>query len=349
MSSLKRYGRINDAFCFTLPRRGDDGDMTVATVLDRHAKRLLDMIAAGRRSEPTELTAEGLRRSMNQLADATDARRVPIGHVEDGKVPGRDHDIPLRIYTPCDARGDLLPCIIYFHGGTGVFCNLATHDGLCRLLANSSGCRVIAVDYRLAPEHPFPAGLDDCTLATSWIADHHRSLRIDPERISVAGDSAGGTIAAVICQLAQQSGPRIALQVLLCPVTDLAIESGSRLAFAEGYFIERTTLQWAKAIYCAGADPFDPRISPLRASSHANLPPAHIHTAEFDPMRDEGEAYARALEESGVPVQSTCHAGMIHHFYCMSGAIPRARAIIASIGAELGATLQAAPSLGSQH
>ncbi|HKW47872.1 MAG TPA: alpha/beta hydrolase, partial [Gemmatimonadaceae bacterium] len=268
---------------------------------------------------------------------------------EEGKVPGRDHEIPLRIYTPCEANEDLLPCIVYFHGGTGVFCSVTTHDGLCRLLANASGCRVIAVDYRLAPEHPFPAAIDDGMLATSWISEHHADLRIDPERLVVGGDSAGGTIAAVICQLAMCGGPRIASQLLLCPVTDLAVESSSRLAFAEGYFIERTTLQWAKAAYCAGADQFDPRISPLRATSHANLPPAHIHTAEFDPMRDEGEAYARTLEASGVAVNYTCHLGLIHHFYCMAGAIPRARAVIASIGAELGASLGAASSLRHEH
>lgn len=317
--------------------------------LDRHAKRLLDMIAAGRRGGPTELTAEGLRRSMNQLADAADARRVPIGRVDEGKVPGGDHQIPIRIYTPCDATGDSLPCIVYFHGGTGVFGSLATHDGLCRLLTNASGCRVISIGYRLAPEHPFPAAIDDGMLATTWISAHHADLRIDPERLVVGGDSAGATIAAVICQLAMREGPRIAAQLLLCPVTDLAVESSSRLEFAEGYFIERPTLQWAKSMYCAGADPFDPRISPLLASSHANLPAAHIHTAEFDPMRDEGEAYARALEASGVPVRYTCHPGLIHHFYCMAGAIPQARAVIASIGAELGASVNAASALHNEH
>ena len=279
---------------------------------------------------------------MNQLADAADARRVPIGRIGEGKVPAADHAIPIRTYTPCDAPADPLPCVIYFHGGTGIFCNLATHDGLCRMLANASGCRVIAVDYRLAPEHPFPAAIDDGMLVTSWVAEHAIELGIDPERLVVAGDSAGGTIAAVICQLAAHGGPRIARQLLLCPVTDLAVESSSRLAFAEGYFIERPTLQWAKAVYCADADVFDPRISPLLASSHADLPPAHIHTAEFDPMRDEGEAYARALEAAGVPVSYTCHAGLIHHFYCMAGAIPHARVVLASIGSELRAAVSAA-------
>jgi acetyl esterase/lipase len=311
--------------------------------LDRHAKRLLEMIAAGRRDGAAELTAESLRRSMHRLADATDARRVPIAAVEDRLVPGPGAAIQVRAYTPCDAGTDSLPCIAYFHGGTGVFCGIDTHDGLCRMLANASGCKVVSVGYRLAPEHPFPAAIDDAVCATTWIAEHAEELQVDRERLAVAGDSAGGTIAAVICQLAARgAAPRIALQVLLCPVTDLAEESESRRTFAEGYFIERSTLEWAKGVYCAGADPADPRVSPLRAASFDGLPPAHIHTAEFDPMRDEGEAYANALAGAGVRVRYTCHAGLIHHFYCMAGAIPHARSVLAAVGNDIRCELGAA-------
>jgi acetyl esterase len=308
--------------------------------LDRHAKRLLEMIAVGRRDQPGELSAESLRRSMIQLADAADMRRVPIARSEDRLVPRRDGAVAIRIYTPCDAVEDPLPCIVYFHGGTGVFCDIATHEGLCRMLANSSGCRLVSVAYRLAPEHPFPAGIEDGAFVTRWIAEHASELQVDPDRLVVAGDSAGGTIAAVICHLATRGdGPRIALQVLLCPVTDLAAESASRRAFAEGYFIERSTLEWAKSIYCAGSELSDPRVSPLRAASLAGLPSAHIHTAEFDPMRDEGEAYANALAAAGVTVQYTCHLGLIHHFYCMAGAIPQARAVVGSVGAAIRAAV----------
>jgi acetyl esterase/lipase len=304
--------------------------------LDRHAKRLIEMIAAGRREGAGELTAESLRRSMLRLADATDARRVPIAAVEERLVPGPSAAVPVRIYTPCDAAADPLPCIAYFHGGTGVFCGIETHDGLCRMLANASGCRVVSVAYRLAPEHPFPAAIDDGVCVTTWIAEHADELEVDRDRLVVAGDSAGGTIAAVVCQLAARgAGPHIALQVLLCPVTDLAEESESRRAFAEGYFIERSTLEWAKRVYSAGADLADPRVSPLRAASFDGLPPAHIHTAEFDPMRDEGEAYATALSKSGVRVRYTCHPGLIHHFYCMAGAIPQARTVLASVGTDI--------------
>jgi acetyl esterase/lipase len=191
------------------------------------------------------------------------------------------------------------------------------------------------VGYRLAPEHPFPAGVDDAVCATRWAAQCAAELRIDAARLVVAGDSAGGTLAAVVTQLARGNDPPIALQLLICPVTDLTTESESRLAFAQGFFIERKTLEWARAAYCRHADPADPRISPLRAQSFAGLPPAHIHTAEFDPMRDEGEAYARALESAGVQVHYQCHGGLVHHFYCMAGAIPQARQVLSAIGAQI--------------
>jgi acetyl esterase/lipase len=302
--------------------------------LDRHAKRLLDMISAGRSENPVEPTAESLRRSMSRLAEVADARQVHVGGVEERTAPGPAGPIGLRVYTPAGADPGAIPCIVYFHGGTGVFCGISTHDGLCRLLANASGCRVFSVEYRLAPEHPFPAALDDAIAATTWIAENAAEFGIDATRLVVAGDSAGGTMAAVVCQLAAETGTlQFALQLLLCPVTDLADESESRRTFAQGYFIERGTLAWAKKAYCGDADYFDPRVSPLRAPSLAGLPPAHIHTAEFDPMRDEGEAFARKLAEAGVPVRYTCHPGMIHHFYCMAGAIPHARNVLASIGA----------------
>src|SRR5690242_3193882 len=146
--------------------------------MDRHAKRLVEMIAAGQREEATAPSAESLRRSMTRLAEAADIRHVPVGHVEDRVVPSDDASIPIRIYTPCDAEAAPLPCIVYFHGGTGVFCDISTHDGLCRLLANSSGCRVISVGYRRAPEHPFPYGLNDCMAATAWVSSRSAELHI---------------------------------------------------------------------------------------------------------------------------------------------------------------------------
>lgn len=311
--------------------------------LDLHSRRLLDMLAAGRQGTPGELSTESLRRSMLRLAEAADLRGVPIASVEDRELSTSTGPLLVRIYTPCISEPEPPPCMVYFHGGTGVFCSIATHDGLCRMLANASGCKVVSVNYRLAPEHPFPAAIEDGASVTSWVAAHALDLGVDNERLVVAGDSAGGTIAAVVCHLAaRDNGPRIALQLLLCPVTDLAAESESRRMFASGYFIERSTLEWAKALYCGAAELTDFRISPLRAPTFTALPPAHIHTAEFDPMRDEGEAYAKALSAAGVPVQYTCHPGLIHHFYCMAGAMPRARAILTGVGDAVRHALSAA-------
>jgi acetyl esterase len=211
--------------------------------------------------------------------------------------------------------------------------DLDTHDCLCRILANESGCRLFSVDYRLAPEHPFPAAVEDACAATAWIAAHAAELAIDPTCLAVAGDSAGGTLAAVVCQSAKSSRFKIALQVLLCPVTDIAADNQSRREFAEGYFLEGPLMSWAGNHYLpSGVDLSDPRLSPLRAPDLSGLPPALIHTAGYDLLRDEGEAYAEALERAGVKVHYVCHEHMIHHFYAMGGAIPYARTALKSVG-----------------
>jgi acetyl esterase len=301
--------------------------------LDPHVKRLLDMMAAGR-NDTSELSPEAMRHGIEQLARVVDAKNVSIGAVENREIPGPACGLPIRIYSPAVKMTDRLPALIYFHGGTGVFCSIDTHDGLCRILANESGCRVISVGYRLAPEHKFPAAVEDSYAAAEWVFAHSEELRIDPNRVAVGGDSAGATLATVACQLAKQmGGPQFALQVLICPVTDLGIDSSSRRLFSEGYFFDMATLDWALQHYLAAdADISDWRLSPLRAVDLHALPAAHIHTAEFDPFRDEGKAYADALESAHVPVTYTCHEGLIHHFYCMAGAVPGSRIAITSIG-----------------
>jgi acetyl esterase/lipase len=314
--------------------------------LDPHAKRLLDMVAAGK-SEVSRLSPDAMREAISKLAQAVDAKNVLIGACEDREIPGPAGGIPLRIYTPVTAAPGALPALIYFHGGTGVFCSIETHEGLCRILANESGCRVISVGYRLAPEHRFPAAIDDAYAATAWAFAYAEALGVDRKRVAVGGDSAGATLAAVVCQQAtQRAGPHIALQVLLCPETDLGLDSPSRRAFSEDYFFDMAMLDWALGHYLpAGADLSDPRLSPLRAADLWGLPPAHIHTAEFDPFRDDGQAYATALERAQVPVAYTCHAGMIHHFYCMAGVIPYARSAIEGIGNSAKAALSCAHGL----
>jgi acetyl esterase len=302
--------------------------------LDPHVKRFLHMVAAGGIPDVSELTPAEMRQAILRLAQAVDVKDIPIGKRENRELPGFGGPLPVRIYIPAAIDTGKSAGFVYFHGGAGVFCNLETHEGICRMLANESGCRVISVDYRLAPEHKFPAAVEDSYFATKWISEHALELGIDPDRIAIGGDSAGGTLAAVVCQLAKQTGgPRLALQVLFCPVTDVSADTESRKAYAEHYFFDKTTMEWALRHYCpSGIDLEDPRISPLCASDLAGLPHAHIHTAEFDPVRDEGKAYAVRLKSAGVKVRYTCHEGMIHHFYGMAGVIPYARLAMRAVG-----------------
>jgi acetyl esterase len=310
--------------------------------LDLAAKRLLDTLAAvGGMADIAAMSPQQMREGFRRLAQAVDLKGVAVGKIEDGILPGPGGALPYRLYRPQQSPsqpsasgGGGLPALVFFHGGGCVFGDIDTHDGLCRMLCAESGCAVISVGYRQAPEHRFPAAVEDSYAATQWVADHATALGLDPHRIAVGGDSAGGGLAAVVCQTAAAShGPRLALQVLFCPVMDMRAETRSRRDFAEGYFLDQATIDWMLRHYCPpGVDPADPRLSPLRASRFAGLPPAHVHTAEFDPLRDEGEAYAQLLRQAGVPARYTCHAGMIHHFYAMAGAIPAARVALKAAG-----------------
>jgi acetyl esterase/lipase len=230
-----------------------------------------------------------------------------------------------RIYGEWVAVGDsdAAGVLLFMHGGGYNSGSCKTHRALATHLARAAHTRVLLIDYRLAPEHPCPAAIDDAVYAYRWLLQQG----IAPQQIGLGGDSAGGGLAAVVCQTAAAShGPRLALQVLFCPVLDMRAETRSRRALAEGYFLNQATMDWMLRHYCPpGVDPHDPRLSPLRALQFTDLPPAHIHTAEFDPLRDEGEAYAQRLQQAGVAARYTCHAGMIHHFYAMAGAIPPAR------------------------
>jgi acetyl esterase len=305
--------------------------------LDPSAKRLLDMLAAaGGMADIAAMTPQQMRDAFRRLAQAVDLKGVPIGKIEDGELPGPGGALPYRIYRPQQPAAQPVPALVFFHGGGGVFGDIDTHDGFCRMLSAESGCAVISVGYRQAPEHKFPAAVEDSYVATQWVVDHAVELGLDPQRIGVGGDSAGGGLAAVVCQMAATNhGPRLALQVLFCPVLDMRAETPSRRAFAEGYFLNQATIDWMLRHYCADADLDDPRLSPLRASQFSGLPPAHIHTAEFDPLRDEGEAYAKVLRQAGVAARYTCHAGMIHYFYAMAGAIPAARAALKGAAAAM--------------
>ena len=309
--------------------------------LDPNVQGLMARMAAAGRPKIWEVTPEEGRQGFIAIARAVDVKDVPIGRIDNGVLPAPDRALPYRLYTPVNADARLLPGLVYFHGGGFVIGNIETHEGLCRLLANGSRCRVISVDYRLAPEHPFPAAVDDSLEVVRWVAGHSDALGIDRDRLAVGGDSAGGNLAAVVCQLIKHvGGPSIALQVLLCPGLDARHDTESFRAYGEGYFLEAKSVEWFSRHYTgSSADPRDVRLSPLLAADLAGLPAAHIHTAEFDPLRDEGKAYADRLEAAGVPVKYVCHGGMIHHFYAMAGAIPYARTAIEQIGAAIGTAL----------
>jgi acetyl esterase len=308
--------------------------------MDPRARRFLDMLAAARpRGEADESVAE--RRSGYQSLMRWSAMRDVACDIEDRVAPSPDGPLKVRVYSPPGTRGKSLPGLVYFHGGGLVAGDLDGYRGFCATLAEASSCRLVAVDYRLAPEHKFPAAVNDAFAATRWAAEQASELDIDRERIAVGGDSAGATLAAVTCQLARDNkGPGLALQLLLCPVLDSDPRTPSRQLMAEGHLLERETLRRDLAHYGGESfDPLDPRVSPLRAESLARLPRAFIHTAEFDPLRDEGKAYADRLEKEGVEVRYLCHAGMIHHFYGMGSLIPYAREALARIGAEIGTAL----------
>ncbi|HEY3186871.1 MAG TPA: alpha/beta hydrolase, partial [Solirubrobacteraceae bacterium] len=224
-----------------------------------------------------------------------------------------------------------------FHGGGWVIGDLETHDVLCRQLTAEAGIAVVAVDYRLAPEAKFPAAVDDAWAATRWVVAHADRLGIDARRIAVGGDSAGGNLAAVVALLARDAGtPKIALQALLYPVTDVGTEWPSYLAFADGYLLTSESMRWFIAHYLTSEkETADWRASPLRAPSLRGVPPALIVTAGFDPLRDEGEAYARALRDAGVRVDYVCYGGMIHGFIPMGRLIDTGNRGVAHVAASL--------------
>ncbi len=236
-----------------------------------------------------------------------------IDSVEDRDAEG----IPVRIYRTSQEEDQ--PVAVYFHGGGWVIGDLETHDSTCRQLAVAADCTVVSVDYRLAPEHPFPAAIDDCYLATRWVVEQAGALGVDPERLAVAGDSAGGNLAACVCIRARDAqGPNIGFQLLIYPVTDARMESASYEENAEGYLLTRESMEWFWNHYTGHRHQDNPLASPQAASDLSGLPPACIITAEYDPLRDEGEQYARALEAAGVRTVLRRFDGMIHGFFGMT-------------------------------
>ncbi|MGZ3352574.1 MAG: alpha/beta hydrolase [Xanthobacteraceae bacterium] len=304
--------------------------------LDPLAKRLLVMMAAASPNDRSRPSADERRQALTKLMQFVRAD-VAAATAIDGVLPGPAGDLAYRLYAPESDAGEILPGFVFFHGGGMVAGSIDSHDRIAAALAQTIGCRLVSVDYRLAPEHKFPAAIEDAIAATRFVSEQAASLGIDPARLVVGGDSAGATLAAVVCQDAlRNAGPAIAAQCLICPVLDFEDTSPSREEFAENHLLDRVTLQADLADYLHGdADLADPRISPLRAVEFAGLPAAIIHTAEFDPMRDEGNAYAGKLMAAGVEVEHVCHDGMIHNFHAMGAILPQGRLVLHQIGEQV--------------
>jgi acetyl esterase len=265
-----------------------------------------------------------------------------VASVVDTVVPAAETDIPLRIYMP-EGEG-LRPAILYFHGGGFSTGSIDLVDPVCRALANRSGCVVVAVGYRLSPEHPYPAAVSDAYFATVWIHAKGVVFGIDTDRLAVMGDSAGANLATVVCMILRdkQEQAEITLQVLIYPVTDLATDEGqSRHEFAEGYLLTAGMMKWFNGHYLTGCEDSasDPYCSPLFMENLSGLPPAIIVVAEYDPLRDEGIEYAKRLKDAEVFVDLRREKGMIHGFFWLGGAIDRGREIIDELGQDLRQTL----------
>lgn len=249
----------------------------------------------------------------------------------DRVIPGDGGEIPIRLYTPeAEAGPEGLPVLVFLHGGGWVFGDIDTHDALCRLLAHQAACLVVSVDYRLAPEHKFPAALDDSLAALDWVAEHATEIGGDAARIALGGDSAGGNLAAAACQVARdKGGPDIVLQLLIYPAVDFTAAMVSPRSNGAGYGLSDRAIAWMQECYLN--DPFDatdPRASPAMAKDLSGLPPAFIQTAEFDPLHDEGKAYADALRAAGGTAIHINYPGMIHGFMRMGALIDDAAVAI---------------------
>jgi len=243
---------------------------------------------------------------------------IAVGTIVDRTIPGPARPIAIRIYTP--AGNGPFPVLLNFHGGGWVIGDLDTADGVCRELCSRVGCVVVSVDYRLAPEHRFPAAVEDCLAATRWAAEHANELNGDAGRLAVTGESAGANLAAVVCHLARDEGaPALTFQLLAYPVTDANLDTGSYRANGEGYLLTKEGMEWFWNHYCPNPkDRTNPRAAPLRASNFKGLPAALIMVGEFDPLRDEGAAYAAKLKAAGVAVDYVCFDGLIHEFMAHS-------------------------------
>jgi acetyl esterase len=302
--------------------------------LDPQVQLVLFLAEKLRLPQLHEMTPTQGRRYFAHSMDPLVAPPREVARVEDLTAPGPAGPIPLRVYTPAGGaspRGVL----VWFHGGGFVIGDLDTHDSPTRMLADETRCLVVSVDYRLAPEHKFPAPLEDALAAYLWVVSHAAEIGGDPARVAVGGDSAGGNLAAVLCHLAKERRePPPAYQVLVYPATDLSRSTRSHRLFADGYMLTGAMMKWFTDHYLKdSAEMTDPRACPVLFTDCSGLPPALVVTAGHDPLRDEGRDYADALARAGVPVRYICYDGLIHGFLSMTGAIDAAHAAVTETAA----------------
>jgi acetyl esterase len=284
------------------------------------AQRVCDLIVAVNRPAMETLSPAEAREAYLAARKALQPDPEDVAEVLALEATGSAGPIPLRLYRGNGAaKGMPQPALVYYHGGGWVIGDLESHDQACRALANAARCIVVAVDYRLAPEHKFPAAVEDAIAATRWVSENAARLGIDPKRIAIGGDSAGGNLAAVVALDARdRGGPPLVFQLLIYPCTEMSLSFPSHDRHAEQLPLRRTTMRWFVENYLRDTkDQADWRASPLRAGNFANLAPALVVTAGFDPLGDEGEAYAKALGDAGVPVALERFGGQIHGFLSM--------------------------------
>jgi acetyl esterase len=319
--------------------------MTV--ILDAATEQFLQMLRAAGQPPIYELPIDVVRAG-NKAASQQMARPpLPLHRVEDRHIPTPGGDLGVRIYWPRQtSESQPLPLVVFFHGGGFAICDLDTHDPIARALCRDGDAIVVNVDYRRSPEHKFPAAVEDAYAAVSWVSAHAAELGGDARRIAVAGDSAGGNLAAVICQIAKaKGGPQIAFQILIYPLLDMdtAAPFASRREFGGGdYFLSMRDMEWFNSLYFAdeSTEVRDPRASPLRTDDLSGLPPALVVTAGCDPLRDEGKSYADRLSAAGVPVEYRCFEGTIHVFVSFASAIPAGDEALALVAERLRTALR---------
>jgi acetyl esterase len=314
-------------------------------MLHPQAQAWLDFLKA-RGVPPTHtLSVADARRFYRDRRSVTQPAPPEVALVRELSANGPHDAIPLRLYRPIGSAADArLPVLVYYHGGGWVIGDLETHDTLCRELANGAGCAVVAVDYRLGPEHRFPAAVDDCIAATRWVRSNAAALGVDPARLAVGGDSAGGNLAAVVTIALRDDGdPPIAFQLLIYPATDMRRTAPSHTSNGQGYVLTSDTITYFHDHYIDdAAHDLDWRASPLLHADLSKLPPALVLTAGFDPLRDEGAAYAEKLTAAGNRASYVCFERQIHGFITMGKVIDEANTAMALCAAELKRALAAA-------